>query len=524
MQSDKRPSRPPSAPAPGDRRSGGWRPFRNWQLRTKLVLITLALLAAICLAVGLSAHAAMTSFLTGQLDEQLAQASARANLSQEEFRRDSDGDHEEDDEEYDDGGQDSENVATRLNGPGSRAGTLNARIGDRGVRGAGIFTPDGGRQDLTKADEQILDDLALDVPPVDRTLSVGDYRLVATYNPDREYTIVTGLPLIAKEETLASLTRTMTVVSAAGLAAAALLGTLIIRRTLRPLEQLSGVATRVSRLPLGEGEVAMAERVPAGIAVPATEVGRLGHAFNLMLDNVAGAFSARHRSETKLRQFVADASHELRTPLTAIRGYSEMIRLTENLSEEGRSSISRVESESKRMTALVEDLLLLARMEEGHRAEQHDVDLTQLVVESVSDIRAAAPEHRWVLELPDDPVTVRANPGQLRQVLINLLTNAHKHTSAGTTVVTSLAAEPGAAVLTVADDGPGIPADFIDKIFSRFTRADTARSDRSGTHGLGLSIVDAIVKSHGGSIDVSSSEGKTEFTVRLPGSGVQPAG
>ncbi|NMR28547.1 HAMP domain-containing sensor histidine kinase [Crystallibacter degradans] len=521
MQSDKRPSLPPSAPASGHGRSGGWRPFRKWQLRTKLVLITLALLAAICLAVGLSAHAAMTSFLTGQLDEQLAQASFRANRSQEEFRRDRD---DEDHEEDDGGAQGSENVADPLNGPGTQGGTLNARIGDHGVRGAGIFTPDGGRQDLTEADEEILDELSLDVPPVDRTLSVGDYRLVATYNPDREYTIVTGLPLLAKEETLASLTRTMTVVSAAGLAAAALLGTLIIRRTLRPLEELSGVATRVSRLPLGEGEVAMAERVPAGIAVPATEVGRLGHAFNLMLDNVAGAFSARHRSETKLRQFVADASHELRTPLTAIRGYSEMIRLTENLSEEGRSSISRVESESKRMTALVEDLLLLARMEEGHRAEQHDVDLTQLVVESVSDIRAAAPEHRWVLQLPDDPVTVRANPGQVRQVLINLLTNAHKHTGPGTTVVTSLAAEPGAAVLTVADDGPGIPADFIDKIFSRFTRADTARSDRSGTHGLGLSIVDAIVKSHGGRIDVSSSEGKTEFIVRLPGAGVQHAG
>jgi two-component system OmpR family sensor kinase len=417
MQSDKRPSRPPSVPASGHRHSSGWRPFRSWQLRTKLVLITLALLAAICLAVGLSAHAAMTSFLTGQLDEQLAQASARANRSQEEFRQDSDDeDHHDEDEENDGGALDSPNLADALAGPGTRAGTLNARIGDRGVRGAGIFTPDGERQDLTEADEQILDDLPLGVPPVDRTLSVGDYRLVATYNPDREYTIVTGLPLLAKEETLASLTRTMTVVSAAGLAAAALLGTLIIRRTLRPLEQLSGVATRVSRLPLGEGEVAMAERVPAGIAVPATEVGRLGHAFNLMLDNVAGAFSARHRSETKLRQFVADASHELRTPLTAIRGYSEMIRLTENLSEEGRSSISRVESESKRMTALVEDLLLLARMEEGHRAEQHDVDLTQLVVESVSDIRAAAPEHRWVLQLPDDPVTVRANAGQLRQV------------------------------------------------------------------------------------------------------------
>ncbi|EMY35109.1 signal transduction histidine kinase [Arthrobacter crystallopoietes BAB-32] len=496
--------------------TGRRRLFRPWQLRTKLVAITLALLAAMSLAVGLFAYGAMEQFLSGRLNEQLEQASSRALHSQEEFRPDHDHDDDDDEENAGEGGP---APADPLTTPGQGVGTLNARISENGMRNTGIFTPDGERQELTAADKQILTDLELNAPPVERMLSVGEYRLIARWSPHREATIVTGLPLLAKEQTLDSLTRTMTGVSLVGLGAAALLGALIIHRTLRPLEELSGVATRVSRLPLEEGEVAMAERVPARIAVPVTEVGRLGHAFNMMLNNVAGAFSARHRSEVLLRQFVADASHELRTPLTAIRGYSEMIRLTERLSPQGRSSLGKVESETQRMTALVEDLLLLARMDEGQRAEQSDVDLTALVAESVNDVRATAPGHRWVLNVPDDPVTIRANQSQLRQVLTNLLANARQHTGDGTTVVTSLAEEEGQVQLSVADDGPGIPEDFIGRIFSRFSRADTARSDRSGTHGLGLSIVKAIVTSHEGTVDVDSQPGRTEFVVRLPRDG-----
>ena len=243
----------------------------------------------------------------------------------------------------------------------------------------------------------------------------------------------------------------------------------------------------------------------------------MGQAFNLMLDNVASALAARQQSETNVRRFVADASHELRTPLASIRGYSELLRLTETLSPEGRLSLDRVESESRRMTSLVEDLLLLARLDEGHRPQESEVDLSRLVIESVSDAQVTAPAHSWRLELPEMPVTVSGDEGQLRQALINVLTNAHLHTDPGTSVVTSLSQVPGGggAVVTVSDNGRGIAPDFIDRIFSRFTRPDAARS--GGTHGLGLSIAAAIVAAHGGRIGVRSSPGDTEFTIRLPG-------
>jgi two-component system OmpR family sensor kinase len=325
------------------------------------------------------------------------------------------------------------------------------------------------------------------------------------------------LPLASKEDTEASLVWTMVLVSLGGLALIGLAGTVLIRRTMRPLEQLSDVATKVSKLPLDAGEVALAVRVPASAAHPGTEVGSVGHALNLMLDNVSNALEARQQSETKVRQFVADASHELRTPLTAIRGYTELLRMTETLTDDGRKSLGRVQSQSERMTALVEDLLLLARLDEGKAPEFTDVDLTQLVIETVNDEKVMAPEHIWQLKLPDEPLIVRGDTTQLHQVLANLLSNARKHTEAGTTVVTGvMRSADGSAVVTVTDNGPGIPPEFQGRIFARFARADAARSGSEGTSGLGLSIVESIVQAHGGTVEVASRPGRTEFAVRLP--------
>jgi two-component system OmpR family sensor kinase len=169
------------------------------------------------------------------------------------------------------------------------------------------------------------------------------------------------------------------------------------------------------------------------------------------------------------------------------------------------------------MTALVEDLLLLARLDEGKPTEFGDVDLTQLVVETVSDEKVMAPGHIWKLELPDEPLTVRGDAGQLHQVLANLLSNARKHTEDGTTVTTGvMRSADGTAVITVTDDGAGIAPGFQDRIFSRFARADAARAGTEGSSGLGLSIVESIVQAHGGSVEVSSRPGRTEFAVRLP--------
>lgn len=203
----------------------------------------------------------------------------------------------------------------------------------------------------------------------------------------------------------------------------------------------------------------------------------MGHALNLMLDNVAKALQARQESEMKVRQFVADASHELRTPLTAIRGYTELMRMTEHFTPDGQRSLARVQSQSERMTGLVEDLLLLARLDEGQPPKLGDVDLTQLVIETVSDEKVVAPGRTWRLELPGEPVTVRGDASQLHQVLVNLLSNARKHTGPGTTVVTGVSRSAnGGVTVTVTDDGGGIPPEFADRVFARFARADASRA------------------------------------------------
>jgi two-component system OmpR family sensor kinase len=509
-----------------------WRDPSTWHLRTRLVLVAMALLVAICGAIGLSSYASMDSFLTRQLDTQLAQASDRAR----DFGRPSPGNS---------GGR-----PDPLEARGQGIGTLNARILDGAVSSARFLAGDASLKSLTSEDSQVLLALTPNGTPVDRTLSAGAYRLTAVQAPYGDI-IVTGLPLAEKQNTLSSLVWTMVVVSAGGLVLIGLAGTVLIRRTMKPLEQLSEVATKVSRLPLDAGEVALAVRVPASAAHPGTEVGSVGYALNQMLDNVSHALEARQHSEMKVRQFVADASHELRTPLTAIRGYTELMRMTEHFTPDGEKSLARVQSQSERMTALVEDLLLLARLDEGQPLKLSDVDLTQLAIETVSDEKVMAPDHVWRLELPEEPVVVRGDSTQLHQVLANLLSNARKHTAPGTTVVTGvMRSADGSAVVTVTDSGDGIPAEFLSKVFSRFARADAARKNPAvttpapggagrsagtamtggggaqtiapaptaeGTSGLGLSIVQSILEAHGGTVEVTSRPGRTEFAVRLPG-------
>lgn len=502
-----------------------WRNPSTWHLRTRLVLVAMALLVAICGAVGVVSYASMDVFLTRQLDTQLAQASHRAS----EFGR----------PVPDDSGRRPDPLEAR----GQGIGTLNARIANGTVSNPGFLAGDATRKSLSPDDNAVLLALTPDGIPVERSLSAGAYRLTAVRAPYGDI-IVTGLPLEEKQNTLASLVWTLAIVSAGGLVLIGLAGTAIIRRTMKPLEQLSEVATKVSRLPLDAGEVALGVRVPASAAHPGTEVGSVGHALNQMLDNVSNALEARQESEMKVRQFVADASHELRTPLTAIRGYTELMRMTEHFSPDGAKSLARVQSQSERMTTLVEDLLLLARLDEGQPLKITDVDLTQLAVETVSDEKVMAPDRRWQLELPDQPVVVRGDATQLHQVLANLLSNARKHTDPGTKVVTGvMRSADGSAVVTVTDNGNGIAPEFIGRVFARFARADASRANPAtaaasaaapavsvpgrgttavaataseGTSGLGLSIVQSIVAAHGGTVEVSSRPGRTEFAVRLP--------
>ena len=389
---------------------------------------------------------------------------------------------------------------------------------------AGVITADGERETLSATAEKQLAAVSPDRGPHTVELDgLGPYRVIGVHQRHGGQTIVTGLPIADIDRTLLWVVGMFCVVSVVAVLAATTAGIILIRRQLAPLSRVSATAREVADLELDRGEV----RLPTPIvrvdpAAEHTEVGQLGTALNRMLDRIAGALSARHASETRVRRFVSDASHELRTPLAAIRGYTELVqRKRDDLPDDVAHAMSRVESEAQRMTQLVEDMLLLARLDEGRPLADESVDLSHLVIDAVSDAHVAGADHEWTVELPEEPVLVSGDDARLHQVLANLLANARVHTPAGTTVTTSLSRRDGSAILTVADDGPGIPETLRPEIFERFARGDSSRSRRGGSTGLGLAIVAAVVKAHGGTIDVASVPGSTEFVVTLP-AGSQP--
>jgi two-component system OmpR family sensor kinase len=352
--------------------------------------------------------------------------------------------------------------------------------------------------------------------PVDVTLDgIGQFRVAAGERGGIRF--IVGLSTADVTATTDSLILIFALVTLAALLIAAVAGTLVVRVALRPLGRVAATATRVSELPLDKGEVALAERLADDDADPRTEVGQVGSAFNRMLGHIESALVARQRSEDKVRQFVADASHELRTPLASIRGYSELTRRGgHTLPDDVVRALGRIESESVRMTSLVEDLLLLARLDAGRELVLGEIDLVPLVADAVSDAHAASPDHEWSLDAPDSPVIVSGDGGRLHQVVANLLANARVHTPEGTRVDTVLRVDGGQAVLTVTDDGPGISAELQSVLFERFARGDGSRARATGSTGLGLSIVAAVVEGHGGEVSVESEPGRTRFTVRLP--------
>lgn len=411
-----------------------------------------------------------------------------------------------------------------LNAPGQAINTVGAVITDRSGTGinidAGVITSEGATAEIgSTASGQLAQ-----VPPTRRPVTLhldglGSYRVIASGARNGPQTIVVGLPTTVVDDTLWWVLLMFCVVSAAALAAATAAGIWIIRRQLEPLSRVSAAARKVADLELDKGEVRLPTPiVPVDPDSAHTEVGQLSSALNRMLDRIAGALSARQDSETRVRQFVSDASHELRTPLAAIRGYTELAqRKSSELPEDVAHAMSRVESETKRLTTLVEDMLLLARLDEGRPLDSAPVDLSQVVLDAVSDAHAAGPEHDWSLDLPDEPVQLTGDQARLHQVLMNLLTNARVHTPAGTTVTTSVTvADSGAVVLTVADDGPGIPEALQPEVFERFARGDSSRSRRGGSTGLGLAIVAAVVRAHGGRLELHSVPGDTRFVVVLP--------
>jgi two-component system OmpR family sensor kinase len=320
--------------------------------------------------------------------------------------------------------------------------------------------------------------------------------------------VVLAIPLTDVQTTLNQLLLLEALVTVIVVAAMAVLAWVIIQIGLRPLQRMGAAA----------GEIAAGDysrRVEP--ATPKTEIGRLGLALNAMLAQIEAAFAERTASERRLRRFIADASHELRTPLTSIRGYSEMLRRgAEESPADSDVARRRIEEESVRMSALVDDMLLIARLDQGRPLEARPVDLQVIARDAAADARAVAPLRKITLDAPST-VIVSGDDTRLRQVVGNLVRNALVHTPSSTPVEISVTSDNGSAHLSVADHGPGLPGADRERIFEPFYRADASRSRDSGGAGLGLSIVSAVVAAHGGKVKVrETSGGGATFDVELP--------
>ena len=475
---------------------------RRWPLRYRLAALVIALLAAVGAVIGVVSTLALRSSLLDQLDNELTEASARA------FRAES---------------PTPSGMPPGLEVPGQGVGTVLLFIRN-GVPAGGYITPEGAFERLTRDEgAALLAGAGAGISSVDLG-RLGTYRVIGATTPDGTLQ-VTGLSTAAVDATVQRHVITTVAVTLTGLLLGGLFGVALVRRELRQLDRVAATATRVAQLPLHRGEVDLSDRVPEADTDPSTEVGKVGAALNQLLGHVENALAARQASETQVRRFVADASHELRTPLASIRGYAELVRrVPEEVSPDVLHAVGRVESEAVRMTTLVEDLLLLARLDAGRSLEREPVDLTALAADAVADAHAAGPDHAWRLVLPDSAdvddepteVLVLGDDHALRQVLANLLSNARVHTPAGTTVTTSISEHEGAVLLSVRDDGPGIQPDLQERLFDRFSRGDAARSPGTGSTGLGLAIADAVVRAHGGHIEVDGTPGATTFTVTFP--------
>ena len=488
------------------------RRLRPSSLTARLVVTAVALVALISLLIAAATTVGIRSYLTGRLDTEVGQSHERAfgaltrGVPQE--RHD------------DEGGEDHPERPEVEDAFGQGAGTLTAYLTSTGAAGH-VITSGGGRLAVSSAGLETLGKVSSDGRP--HTVDLPDLGSFRVQVSDLgSVTLVTGLPTAGVDNTIRSLVGWEVLFTVLGVAAAGGLALIVVRRQLRPLREVAQTAHEVAALPLAKGEIGVTARVPGRLTDEHTEVGQVGAALNTLLGHVEGALDARHRSEQQVRQFVADASHELRTPLATIQGYAELSRRTSPSDvQQLTQAMGKVESEASRMSSLVEDLLLLARLDAGRPLERNEVDLTKLVLESVADARVVAPGHRWMLDLDDEPVAVTGDERRLHQVITNLLANARRHTPPGTTVTVGVHGGngEGPAEVTVHDNGPGIPEHLQGSVFKRFTRGDSARTRDSGGAGLGLSLAQAISAAHGGDLVVSSSPGSTCFTLTLPRNG-----
>lgn len=521
-----------SAVPAADGRGRAQSPRRPWTLRRQLVVLLIGLVLLICSILAVVSTLSLRSELVGQIQDDLRQASSRAV---DRPLKDLGGSSTPPASGCPDGTgcstADPGQAPTPYQVPGQGAGDIDVLLSGSTVVHAGYVDESGDFRSLVGTDAlATLEALATDgrIHEVDLG-DLGSFLAISTTTPSGD-TVVTAVSTAPADDPLRSYVAVEVALIVLAVLLAAAAATVLVRRALRPLERVAGAALRVSELQLDRGEVEQIHGVDPQDTDERTEVGTVGAALNRMLGHVESSLAARHESETQVRQFVADASHELRTPLASIRGYAELVRRSpDDVPVDTLHALDRIESEALRMGALVEDLLLLARLDAGRPLEREEVDLTLLAVDALADAHAASHDHVWELDLlsaestestgntespsstddPDDDalapdVVVRGDEARLRQVFVNLLSNARVHTPPGTRVVLGLRAESGTVVVSVTDDGPGIAPALLPSLFQRFSRGDSARNRVGGSTGLGLAIAQAIVQEHGGTLTARS--------------------
>jgi two-component system, OmpR family, sensor kinase len=392
-------------------------------------------------------------------------------------------------------------------GLAARDGTV-SRLGP-GLRENDVSAPELSRATLAGHLSPSPDDLRPFT--VASTTGGGSWRIVVVKRTTvDDGTVVFGARLNDMDATLARMVAVEGVATVLVLAALGAMALWVVRLGVRPLADMAETAGHIAAGDLSQRVEHADDR---------TEAGKLGAALNAMLEQIEEAFDERATTEERLRRFVADASHELRTPLTSIRGYAELwraggLRDADDLGE----AMRRMEQEARRMGLLVDDLLLLARLDQGRPLETAPLAFDRLVDDSVRDARAVEPDRP--IDVTVEPVTVVGDDHRLRQVVGNLLANARLHTPPGTPVHVRLRATGDRARLEVADEGPGLAPDVADRIFERFYRGDPARTRARGGSGLGLSIVAAVAEAHGGRVSVDTAPGRgARFIVELPTAG-----
>lgn len=474
-------------------------PLSLWSLRNRLILASVVLASFAIIASDFAANAALRTYLISQVDDQLINISNtslarldRAGIAPQEV-------------DADDSpfkvlaplrGVPTAISVTLLDTDGKLIGQVGGELGEKNFAVTGMKIGE-----VTNYKNKPFTIEGKDGQP--------DIRALAQMLPTGMGSVIVADSLEKVDKTLNQLRFLFFVLGLIALLAIGLAARWIIALGLRPLEAVEGTAQAIAG-----GD--LSARLPA--AKPDTEVGRLTTSLNTMLARIEESFSARVESENKLRRFVADASHELRTPLTAIRGFAELHRQGAVVGEDKtKELINRIEKESVRMSSLVEDLLLLARLDQSRQMSSDPVDINTLINEVVVSARAAGPNHPIEISLGASEIFVLGDSQRIHQVLANLLANARTHTPNGTKISISTHQGFDETTISVSDNGPGLSADDQVRIFERFYRADPSRVRNSGEgSGLGLSIVDAVMKAHGGYVKVNSKVGEgATFTLHF---------